>query len=245
MPHIIDQAELIRHLSGLRGATFCSIVAVTDPSRSGMRVNATDGSGDRNPWFEGTGRTKVCHLRKVTRTGLCLNENYDDGVRRQMVRQGLDPDAWEPGQTWYTRETRDDGTLLPFARHNGDGAMYLCGRNLRTIGDPVFIDIRTGEIVSEDEVYRFMPNTERYAKQRRAGVETVIARQVWGFEGIRAINIGGERFEIHRSFTDPENASVLETIAGMIAEFANDDQVAAARANEENEEIEADATAIA
>lgn len=232
MTTIINEADLRTRLSNLRGATFCSIISVTDPKRSGMRMTATDGTGDRNPWVEGAGRNAVCHLRKVQRTAVCLNEQYDNGVRKQLEREGINPDTWTPGTTWYTRQRREDGTLLPFAEHDTNGSLYLCGRNLGRLSDPYFIDLRTGERVDPIEVDRFLPENEQYAKQIEAGIApaNVVRRQVWGLEGIRAMNINGERLEIHRSYAEPENAEVIGIIGEMIAAAEADHETAQQRA---------------
>ena len=234
---IVGPKELIEKLSNLRGSTFCSIVAVTDPKRSGMKMTESD-TGERNPWIEGAGKSAVCYLRKVQRTLVCLNEHYHKGVRRQMEKAGIDPDSWAPGTTWYDQDRREDGTLLPFATGKGNNSnRYLCGRNLRTLDTAIYIDLRTGERIDADEVLRFMPAKKNYSKQVNAGVpeENAVRRQVWDINGIRAMNINGESVEVHPSYVDADPPAVYRVIADQIAEYLNEHEDAKAAMPEDAE----------
>lgn len=225
MSTVIGIEALTAILEGLKGATFGSVVAVTDPMRSGMKKTG-------NPWITGKGEFARCFLRKITRTGLCLNENYDSGVRRQMEREGLDPDNWTPGKTWYERETREDGTLLPFAKGataKTEGKRYLCGRSLRVLSTR-YIDVRDGSEVSADDVAAFMP-AKRSAKQESAGLEKTINRQVWDLNGIRAINLNGERYQVMPTHERADVNAVFEAVGEIILAAANDHKAAEQEAN--------------
>jgi hypothetical protein len=222
MSEILGKDALIERLTTLRGAAFCSVITVTNPKQSGMRMTSREG-GERNPFVTGAGKSAVWHLRKIGRTLVLLNGNYLNGVRRQMEREGLDPDTWVPGKTWYTQDKRDDGTTLPFATGTNNGKSYLCGRRLKTIADAQYVDIRDGTIVAAEDVEPFMPPAEaRYGKQKRAGLEKTINRQVWGLETIRAINVNGKHFEIHPLAVNADHGEVHRIVTEMIVEYGNE-----------------------
>jgi len=222
MSQILGKNQLVEILERIRGAAFCSLITVTNPHHSGLRMTAREG-GERCPWIVGSGKSAVCHLRKISRTLVCLNEHYHNGVRRQMEREGLNPDTFVPGETWYTQDRREDGTMLPFATGINNRSRYLCGRNLKIIATAIYVDIRDGERVENDEVARFLPTAEtRYGKQARAGLRKKIARQVWKLDGIRAMNIGGESIEVHPPAANADNAAVHAAVVEMMAQYQNE-----------------------
>lgn len=220
-------SELETRLEGQRGSTFGSFVAVTVP---GMRAKSRD--GDPNPFRTGKGANEVIHVRKIAQTAIQINFSYENAVRKQITAGGGNPDGWEKGSTWYRIETREDGTLMPFAIGTSErtaGVRYLHARDLRSLGTPVYIDVRDGSRLTQEQVEPFLAGGGNYEKQRRHGVASVVKVKVWNLDGIRAMNIGGDQIQVSNTI-DADDAAIIDAIATHLPDLRVGHRTAALRA---------------
>lgn len=126
---LLTQAAMVEMLSGIRGATFATIITDTDP-----RLKKTG-----NPL--GT-------VRKVSRVNVTLGFQYTTAVNRQRVREDSEPDFEAKPRQWGSRIP---GTFLI----ENKGKLYLETKVERSLGH-AYID-STGRQLTDAEVAPYLP----------------------------------------------------------------------------------------
>lgn len=155
----ITQAALLALLSDIKGATFATIVASTDPK------------------LKKTGNT-LGPVRKVSRVNVCLGFQYENAVNRQRLREGSEPD--------FEADTRQWGKKISpmFVEHLGK--IYLETKVEKTLGHS-FHDADGKEIDSK-LVEPFLParsksttqETEKEILVRDYALESIVSLSVRG-----------------------------------------------------------------
>lgn len=126
---LLTQAAMVEMLSGIRGATFATLITQTD-----ARLRKTG-----NPFGQ---------VQKVSRVNVCLGYQYEKAVNRQRIREDSEADFRAGPRQWGTRIP---GTF--FVEHKGK--TYLETKVERSLGH-AYIDSR-GRQLTDDEVAPYLP----------------------------------------------------------------------------------------
>lgn len=167
---LADANEIFNGMIALRGATFVSIIAATEPK---MRK---------------TGNPYVGVAHKVAVVNGQVNFDYDHAVENARVKEGSDPDDWTKGQSWH-EPVLADGRFTPFCRHKKDGTYYL--RIRRQSGSSTIIDRNTGQDIGE-AVKPFLQVSSR----DNQGLSKPVEFLTYGLSSIKAATFGGKTFVV-------------------------------------------------
>ena len=127
---MITQPALVAMLSGIRGATFATLITETD-----SRLKKTG-----NPFGQ---------VQKVSRVNVTLGFQYEAAVNRQRVREDAEADFQAMPRQWGNRIP---GTFL--VEHKGK--LYLETKVERSLGC-AYVDAKGRELTRE-EVEPFLPS---------------------------------------------------------------------------------------
>jgi len=133
----ITKGELATLLSGIRGATFATLITETD-----ARLKKTG-----NPFGD---------VRKVSRVNVCLGFQYEAAVNRQRTREGSEADFEAAPRQWGQRLP---GSML--VEHKGK--LYLETKVERSLGC-VYLDAK-GKELSAEQVAPFLPARSGSSRQ--------------------------------------------------------------------------------
>jgi len=230
----ISTRQMIEMFEAQRGSTFLGLIALTEP-RMNKKSRIT---GEANPFLnEVTGEVE---LVKVNRLRVQINAHYDGMVSRRVAaminterRENGEEELSGPvldeavaerfhrGTSWHEAVNREDGTMTPFRAHKRTGVRYLGTLVRKTIGEPRYIDRRTGEVFEgeaiENRLAEFMPLPSR-AKNQGLPADREVAFNVWKLSGIRALNMNGQTFRI-RPNDEAEAEEVFEVLNEKLAEM--------------------------
>jgi hypothetical protein len=170
---VISEADLVALLSSLRGSKFLTITSRTD-----ARLKKTG-----NPY--GT-------VYKVSKVNICVNFQYEAGVRRRLEKEGKNPDDFVRGESWHTAVKSEDGFLTPLCSHKQTGAVYLRCQRLATIGEPVYFT-QDGVEVTREEIAEWLPKQSEYANQ---GLEAPLIFLTYALSSIVEVVAEGETYTV-------------------------------------------------
>jgi hypothetical protein len=162
----LSASDLPAFFSGIKGATFATIVTNTD-----ARVKAACPFG-RN-------------VRKVSRVNVCLGFQYENAVNRQREREGDEPDFKAEPRAWGERIK---GTFL--VRHDS-GKLYLETKVERSLGCE-YRDA-AGNLIPADAIAPYLPNRSGSGRQE---VEKPVLVRDYALDSIRAVSLKGEDFVV-------------------------------------------------
>lgn len=133
----ITEGKLLELLSEIKGATFATIVASTDP-----KLLKTG-----NP-FKG--------VRKVSRVNVTLGFQYENAVNRQRTREEMEADFKAEKRAWGEK-------VSPmFVEHKGK--LYLETMINRSVEEAKYLDAEGKEIDSES-IKPFLPKRSESSRQ--------------------------------------------------------------------------------
>jgi len=162
----LSAADLAKLLSGIKGATFATIVTNTD-----ARVKAACPFG-RN-------------VRKVSRVNVTLGFQYENAVNRQREREDSEPDFKAEPRKWGERVP---GTFL--VRHDS-GKLYLETKVERSLGHE-YRDA-AGNLIPADAIAPYLPTKSGSGRQE---VEKTILVRDYALDSIKGLTIKGEDFVV-------------------------------------------------
>lgn len=202
----ISTDHLTEILEAKRGATCVGIIALTNPGMN--KTSRVDGT--RNQFFQ-DGR---CVIVKVQRVATWFNCRYNKAVEKRVAleinasraNEQLPPlegddlqsaidERFRKGSNWQQAVIREDGTQTPFAEHRKTHVLYLRTMFTRTVGDPEYIDTRTGERHSYEDLAQFLP-IKYGAKNQGLPRDKQVQYNTWKLEGIRALRMDGKTYRI-------------------------------------------------
>jgi hypothetical protein len=208
MEHITT-VKMIQMLEVMKGATMAGFIAITDPY-NGKPLQKNRETGKPNQFIDKDG----CHLVKIQRGQAMFNCHYNKGVEKRVARRinldrvlanlpELEGDAlkraidarFRKGENWQQVVVREDGTLTPFAEHKGNGALYLRTMFYRPIGEVTYIDVRTGEKFTPEQIKDVLPVKSANTNQGLSEEEQVWYN-IWKLNGIRALNVKKQTFRV-------------------------------------------------
>jgi len=149
-----------------KGATFITIVAETDP-----RLNKRG-----NPY---SGR-----VIKRSRVNGAINWIYGNGVNRQRIREGLEPDFTAHPRKWGERIK---GT--PFVEHKG--RTYLELKVERVLGTEYLLD---GKPIDRSLIEEWLP--KRKSESGRQEVEKAVILRDYELVNIRVVTFDGITIQV-------------------------------------------------
>ena len=162
----LSAADLAKLLSGIKGATFATIVTNTD-----ARVKAACPFG-RN-------------VRKVSRVNVTLGFQYENAVNRQRVREGAENDFEAAPRQWGERIP---GTFL--VRHDS-GKLYLETKVERSLGCEYFA--ADGSRIEADAIAPYLPSKGGSGRQ---DVEKPVLVRDYALDSIKGLSMKGEDFVV-------------------------------------------------
>ena len=162
--------EMVEKLMDIAGTQKMGLILVTEPS---MRKTG-------NPW---AGKVK-----KVARSLVDININYENRVNNQREREGSTAD-FEVGDNWHEAIKDSKGRWTPFTRNKKSGEMYLrCAvdKSLST----TYVD-DTGDIVPKESLEPFLTVRRPAVGQ---GLEKEIKFICPKLTSVRGISTGGKTY---------------------------------------------------
>ena len=163
---LANATDIFADMLALKGATFVSIIAVTEPK---MRKTG-------NP-FHGV-------AVKVASVNGQVNFDYAGAVERARVKEGEAPE-FEQGTSWHEPYMRD-GRLTPFCKHKSKDEYYL--RIRRLSGSSIIINRNTGVEIPKDEIEPFLQVSSR----TNQGLDKPVEFLTYGLNTIKAVTCAGQ-----------------------------------------------------
>lgn len=161
MQQIVTKGDLVAYLSGIRGATFATMLTETAP-----KLLKTG-----NPFKD---------VRKVSRVNVCLGFQYAKSVNRQREREGDIADFEAAPRQWGVRIP---GTVL--VKNEKTGMLYLETKIEKSL-DHRYIDAK-GTAIPDDLIAPFLPAKS----ESRQHVEKEILVRDYSIDSIREIHVNG------------------------------------------------------
>ena len=170
-PIYVTRADLLDMLANLKGATFGTITAETDP----RMVKKHRETGEPNP-----------HLGalKVSRVNVTIGADYERSVNRQRTREELDADFASMGLPDYYEPVSG-----PVIRHTGKGTHYLACKPENCLS-VVYMDA-AGKLIDADDIKPYLPASRKPANQ---GTAKEIVWRTYSLDSIREISLGGHHY---------------------------------------------------
>ncbi len=176
------QAKLVQTV----GSTFISVVLCAQPKMRKFHRTEKDISGKKlpNPYYG--------DLLKVNKHTGIVNFQYEEGVRRRLIKEGKDPDDFVRGESWH-KPLIIEGKLTPFCIHKQTGVPHLRFM-LRDSGKAEFFTIENHRPVIKDDVVEYLvDNDDAYANQELDDPLRIITPAM---HSIQSVAFGGETLTI-------------------------------------------------
>lgn len=181
---ILHCRELAKQLTEFRGATFLSMITLTDP----RMVKKHRQTKEPNPYLGCMKRSYV---------NVLVNFWYEKAVLKRLAAEGKDPVVFRRGESWHEIVFGEGGRLTPLCRHKkacddrGDPILYLRAMPLHVY---VTEYVRpSGLLVDPELVDPYLP-PEREATNQ--GLDREVKVRTYRLEDIQAITLGGETFGV-------------------------------------------------
>lgn len=179
MKSTINTAELVKMMANIKGATICTIDAVTEP-----KMNKRG-----NPY--------IGRVLKLTRVQLQFGYDYERAVNNRLKAQGLEPNFKAESRSWGE-------WIIPnkVAYHKGEFYFrFYTMENENSVCEVYYlIDGRLATKSEVEELKAFMPRESESNTQSGAGLtEHQVKPREYKASAIRKIAVNGDVYEIAKS----------------------------------------------
>jgi hypothetical protein len=176
--------SIIEDLSSIERHGFASVISVTDGDDFIKKYSDRSRKESRPEWLNG--------IKKITHHTVNIGHEYENMIRSQLEKLGIDPDSWESESSKYEKKFSNNGNIRQNLKdENQFYVRYFVGVCKNNAYKEVFVNDKGDEVTIDQATKdKWFNGRGGSIKQAAAGIEKEIQPRNLRIENLHYFSMG-------------------------------------------------------